>query len=92
MYPKEITPSEIRLCYLTGQAFHYLTGQAKNDKKVLYLVLTNTDYLLRNNADFLPRIKGVGRLRLFLAVIVVLSIIVIEERKLIMAKKTDRGK
>jgi len=38
---------------------------SKNDKKmtkkVLFLALTNTDFLPRTNADFLPRITGGGR-------------------------------
>jgi len=33
----------------------------KMTKKVLYLALTNTDFLPRTNADFLLRITGGGR-------------------------------
>jgi len=38
----------------------------KMTKKVLYLALTNTDFLPRTNADFLPWITGGGRQQLFL--------------------------
>ena len=35
-------------------------------KKGLFLALTNTDFSPRTNADFLSRIKGDGRKKLFL--------------------------
>jgi hypothetical protein len=50
--PQRDNPSEITLCYLTGQAFRYLTGQA-----IIILKNKNSKYDPPNKFEGLNRIE-----------------------------------